>query len=81
MMQKLYINELYSQRICRITLFNVISQLEIILASEDTLRNSMDDSVLKPDSAIDSNKRILLLESAIDSLLAVYPSRYGGEPF
>jgi hypothetical protein len=80
-MRKHYVREIYSRRMRRITLFQVIAQLEIIATSEDAHRNSIKDNFLKPDSYNDANKRVLLIESAIDSLLAVYPSRYGGEPF
>jgi hypothetical protein len=65
----------------RATLFHLIAQLELISTSEEVYRNRLGDNRLRPDVLQDANRRISLLDSAIDSLLAIYPSRFGGEPF
>ena len=65
----------------RSALFHLIAQLELIAAAEDAHKKSLGDSRLHPDAYTAANRRISLLDSAIDSLLAVYPSLYGGEPF
>lgn len=65
----------------RSTLFHLIAQLELISTAEETHRRRLGDSRLRPDAYQAANSRISLLDSAIDSLRAVYPSVYGGEPF
>jgi len=65
----------------RSTLFHIIAQLELISAAEETARKRLGDSRLRPDAYQAANNRISLLDSAIDTLRAVYPSRYWGEPF
>ena len=65
----------------RSTIFHIIAQLELISAAEETARKRLSHSPLRPDACQAANSRISLLDSAIDTLCAVYPSRYGGEPF
>ena len=65
----------------RSTIFQLIAQLELISAAEETARKRLGDNPLRPDACQAANSRISLLDSAIDTLCAVYPSRYGGEPF
>jgi hypothetical protein len=65
----------------RSTLFHLIAQLELISIAEQACRKRLGDSRLCPDAYQAANTRISLLASAIDALLAVYPSRFGGVPF
>jgi len=61
--------------------FYLVDQLELISAAEESRRKWLSDNCLRPDARQATDSRILLLGSAVDTLLAVYPSRYGGEPF
>jgi hypothetical protein len=70
-----------SDRKRRSTLFHLIAQLELISAAEEACRKRLGDSRLRPDAYQAVNTRISLIDSAVDTLRAVYPSRYGGEPF
>jgi len=74
-------NDFSSDRKRRATLFHLVAQLELIGAAEETSKKRLGDSRLRPDAYQAANSRISLLDSAIDTLRAVYPSRYGGEPF
>lgn len=65
----------------RSTLFHLIAQLELISTAEVVERKRLRDSRLRPDAYATANHRISLLDSAADTLRAVYPSIYGGEPF
>jgi len=65
----------------RSTLFHLISQLELISTAEEACRKRLGDSRLRPDAYEAANTRICILDSAIDTLRAVYPSQFGGEPF
>lgn len=74
-------NGFSSTRKRRSALFHLIAQLELISIAEETHRKRLGDSRLRPDAYQSASKRISLLDSAIDTLLAVYPSHFGGEPF
>lgn len=70
-----------SDRKRRSTLFHLIAQLELISTAEEAQQKRLGDSRLRPDAYATANHRISLLDSAVDTLRAVYPSIYGGEPF
>jgi len=73
--------DFFSERKRRATVFYTISQLELIAVEEEARKIYLSDNPIAPDSHHISMRRISLLDSAIDSLLALYPSLYGGEPF
>ena len=71
----------FSERKRKAVVFQMIAQLELITLEEETRKNQLPDNPLNPKLHDDIRRRISLLDSAIDSLLAVYPSIFGGEPF
>ena len=83
MMQPTWSNlhDFSSLRERRASLFCLIAQLELISIAEESCKNSLSSNLLGSGVFDAANRRISLLDSAIDSLLAVYPSLYGGEPF
>ena len=70
-----------SQRKRRAALFFAIRQLELVAVAEESLKNNLRDDFLGHSLYDATNRRILLIDTAIDALLAVYPSLFGGEPF
>jgi hypothetical protein len=55
--------------------------LELIAGAEEAGKGSRQSNNINPDFYNAANRRRNLIDTAIDSLLAVYPSLYGGEPF
>lgn len=72
---------LSSRRKRRIAIFYAITQLEMVADAEETLKNTLRYDFLGHSFYDTTNRRISLINTAIDALLAVYPSLYGGEPF
>jgi len=65
----------------KVAVFHAIRQLELVADAEEILKNSLRDDFLQLSLYDAANRRISLIDTAIDALLAVYPSIYGGEPF
>ena len=81
MMPRINARDFSSSRKRRATLFYLIAQLEMISIAEESFKNHLPDNLLGSEAYDAANRRISLLDAAIDALLAVYPSLYGGEPF
>jgi hypothetical protein len=79
--RKCHVCDFSSLRNRRASVFFVIRQLELIADAEEILKYSLRDDLLGFGRFDDANRRISLIDTAIDALLAIYPSLYGGEPF
>jgi hypothetical protein len=74
-------SDYFSERKRKAVVFQMIAELQLITWEEEARNNQLSGNHLNPGLHDTLRRRISLLDSANDSLSAVYPSIFGGEPF